>query len=163
MMKGGDEVLRTIAGLTMNAAMIATMAVVPTQAAMANQSAADTPATTQALFYTIRHVQSGRCLDGSVSQGVRLNTCNNSTYQQWGRTTNIFRHVRSGRCLDGSVSQGVRLNTCNNSTYQQWRFPGTATIGHVQSGRCLDGSVSQGVRLNTCNNSAYQEWIFRAV
>ncbi|RVX45200.1 hypothetical protein EDD27_7985 [Nonomuraea polychroma] len=34
-------------------------------------------------FPIITHVQSGKCLDGSISQGVRLNTCNGSDYQHW--------------------------------------------------------------------------------
>ncbi|MDF5758025.1 hypothetical protein [Spongiactinospora sp. TRM90649] len=33
--------------------------------------------------FQLRHVQSGRCLDGSVSQGIRLNTCNDNGYQAW--------------------------------------------------------------------------------
>jgi hypothetical protein len=31
----------------------------------------------------IKHVQSGKCLDGSLSQGVRLDACNYSDYQRW--------------------------------------------------------------------------------
>ena len=75
-----------------------------------------------AAVWFIQHVQSGRCLDGSISQGVRLNTCNGGTYQQWSVSGYEIRHVQSGRCLDGSISQGVRLNTCNGGTYQQWIF-----------------------------------------
>ncbi|EDY50442.1 Hypothetical protein SCLAV_p0020 (plasmid) [Streptomyces clavuligerus] len=31
----------------------------------------------------LRHSQSGMCLDGSISAGVRLNTCNQSVHQNW--------------------------------------------------------------------------------
>jgi hypothetical protein len=114
----------------------------------------------------IKHVQSGKYLDGSVSQGVRLNDYNGGTYQQWtlseyGSGTR-FRHVQSGKCLDGSVSQGVRLNDCNSGTYQQWTLSPSGSgfrVKHVQSGKCLDGSVSQGVRLNDCNSGTYQQWL----
>ncbi|MFD4636668.1 ricin-type beta-trefoil lectin domain protein [Lentzea sp. NPDC058436] len=106
---------------------------------------------------TVRHVQSGQCLDGSVSNGVVLKTCNSGAYQEWGTTGGDIVHAQSGQCLDGSVSNGVRLKPCNGSVYQQWTISGNQ-IKHVQSGLCLDGSVSNGVRLNTCNGSAYQKW-----
>jgi len=108
----------------------------------------------------VNHVQSGRCLDGSISQGVRLNTCNGGTFQEWNINGFEFRHLQSGRCLDGSVSQGVRLDTCNGSTFQQWGTTTGSDVVHVQSGRCLDGSISQGVRLNTCNGGTFQQWTF---
>ncbi|QCS09554.1 hypothetical protein CRV15_28260 (plasmid) [Streptomyces clavuligerus] len=66
------------------------------------------------------HQQSGRCLDGSVSQGIRLNTCNTGAYQSWTQVGNALRHSQSGMCLDGSISAGVRLNTCNQSVHQNW-------------------------------------------
>ncbi|MFJ3223578.1 RICIN domain-containing protein [Streptomyces sp. NPDC086783] len=103
-----------------------------------------------------------QCLDGSASQGVRLNTCNGSTYQKWDYFWDAsaqIRHYQSGRCLDGSVTQGVRLVACNGSSYQKWRPTlTTGEIRHVQSGRCLDGSVTQGVRLVACNGGIYQQW-----
>jgi hypothetical protein len=124
--------------------------------AIATKAPAEAPV---AAAFFIHHVQSGRCLDGSISQGVRLITCNGSTYQQWYTTTGWnYVHVQSGRCLDGSISQGVRLNSCNGSTYQQWGSTNGLDFVHVQSGRCLDGSISQGVRVNSCNGSAYQQW-----
>jgi hypothetical protein len=135
---------------------IATLAFTPV--ASAEVMSADR--TGVAAVWFIQHVQSGRCLDGSISQGVRLNTCNGGTYQQWSVSGYEIRHVQSGRCLDGSISQGVRLNTCNGGTYQQWYSPTGLDVVHVQSGRCLDGSISQGVRLNTCNGGTYQQWIF---
>ncbi|WFE27703.1 ricin-type beta-trefoil lectin domain protein [Solwaraspora sp. WMMD791] len=108
--------------------------------------------------YISQPQSSRRCLDGSVSQGVRLNVCSGgSTYQRWSITSQQLRHVQSGRCLDGSVSQGIRLITCNGSTYQRWSIT-SQQLRHVQSGRCLDGSVSQGIRLITCNGSLYQQW-----
>ncbi|WP_309505530.1 RICIN domain-containing protein [Streptomyces phytophilus] len=62
-----------------------------------------------------------QCLDGSISQGVRLNTCNGGTYQEWSPKSNgDIVHRQSGKCLDGSISQGVRLNTCNGGSFQWW-------------------------------------------
>ncbi|WP_404870728.1 RICIN domain-containing protein [Kitasatospora griseola] len=121
-------------------------------------------ATVETFQTQITHTQSGKCLDASVSQGVRLVTCDGGTYQQWIVSVSpsaTIKHVQSGKCLDASVSQGVRLVTCDGGTYQQWstNLPGY-TVGHVQSGKCLDGSVSQGVRLVTCDGSNYQGWLF---
>ncbi|CAM3573252.1 RICIN domain-containing protein [Kibdelosporangium persicum] len=116
----------------------------------------------------IYHHQSELCLDGSVSQGIRLNKCNTNGYQDWevinnhtGGDGTVFRHVESRLCLDASVDKGVRLNKCNYTTYQQWyrSTSGAKDLFHSQSHFCLDGSVSQGVRLNTCtDNNTYQMW-----
>jgi alpha-galactosidase len=64
------------------------------------------------------------CLDGSISNGVRLNSCNGSDYQEWeyrweGNDV-AFLNIATRKCLDGSISEGVRLKTCNNSDYQRW-------------------------------------------
>ncbi|MGA4837488.1 RICIN domain-containing protein [Streptomyces sp. G45] len=127
-----------------------------------SQAAAEPPRTA-ALWSTWENQHyANQCLDGSVSQGVRLNTCNGGNYQTWtyfhGYSDQI-QHSQSGRCLDGSVSQGVRLVACNGGTYQKW-YPDSSTheIRHGQSGRCLDGSISQGVRLVVCNGGTYQKW-----
>ncbi|MFK3983329.1 RICIN domain-containing protein [Micromonospora sp. NPDC050397] len=105
------------------------------------------------------HVQSGLCLDGSVSQGVRLNVCNYLAHQSWEQNFGRLYHPQSGLCLDGSVSQGVRLNDCNSGFYQRWILMPAFAISNEQTGRCLDGSVSQGVRLITCEpGNDYQQW-----
>ncbi|MEV8630506.1 RICIN domain-containing protein [Streptosporangium sp. NPDC051023] len=122
-----------------------------------------------AAIYSLINVHSNLCLDGSISQGVRLNTCNyDSTYQQWSFDAYDegyqIKNVHSNLCLDGSISQGVRLNTCNSgSPYQQWGEIEVGNLGrytytNAHSLRCLDGSISQGVRLNTCNYGTYQQW-----
>jgi len=135
-------------GLVMAACLVGALGVaVPATAAAA-------PVITDLL-----HVQSGQCLDASVSTGVRLNTCNGGSYQRWDLQGSQLRHVQSGLCLDGSVSGGVRLNACNGGAYQQWFSPNGLDFVHGQSGLCLDGSVSGGVRLKACNGSSYQEWI----
>jgi len=104
----GIAVIGFVAGLAMTAAV--------TPASAVERADGDT-----AILSVVRHVQSGRCLDGSVSNGVRLLACNGGAYQEWGtRTGNDMVHIRSGRCLDASVSNGVRLHTCNGSTYQKW-------------------------------------------
>jgi hypothetical protein len=114
--------------------------------------------------YWMVHKESGLCLDGSISQGIRLNTCSvNSRYQKWQVINqSTIKHVQSTRCVDGSISQGVRLNTCDNdSRYQMWYSTdntGSYDLINRASGRCLDASVSQGVRLNSCNGSDYQQW-----
>lgn len=106
---------------------------------------------------TVRHVQSGRCLDGSVSNGVRLNACNGGAYQEWGTSGGDIVHLQSGLCLDGSVSGGVVLKACNGGAYQNWTISGNQ-IKHGQSGLCLDGSVTSGVVLKACNGGTYQKW-----
>ena len=113
------------------------------------------------------NVATQRCLDGSISEGVRLMTCNDSYYQDWvprrEDSVNVysFLHVATGKCLDGSISEGVRLNTCNTSDYQQWEWrigsEGYALL-NLATRKCLDGSISEGVRLKTCNNTEYQRW-----
>jgi hypothetical protein len=106
-----------------------------------------------------------RCLDGSISQGVRLMECNGSEYQEWdliGTSPNyVVYHKATEKCLDGSISNGVRLNTCNYGAYQIWEYrKGDAGIALLNTATrtCLDGSISEGVRIKTCNNSDYQRW-----
>ena len=112
------------------------------------------------------NVATQRCLDGSISQGVRLMECDFNEYQEWskqsaGSPNYVLMHVKTGMCLDGSISNGVRLNGCNGSEYQkwEWRFGsnGDAFL-NVATRTCLDGSISEGVRLKTCNNTEYQRW-----
>lgn len=112
----------------------------------------------------LTNVATQRCLDGSISQGVRLNGCNGSEYQEWeafgSSPYGIFHHA-TGLCLDGSISNGVRLNDCNGSEYQQWEYADGQNgyrVLNVATRKCLDGSISEGVRLMTCNNSDYQRW-----
>ncbi|CCH32126.1 hypothetical protein ABZ816_40250 [Actinosynnema sp. NPDC047251] len=58
-------------------------------ASVSTRTVADTQVAAQpAAPVYIRHRQSQKCLDGSVSQGVRLNTCNATNYQQWEYFTN---------------------------------------------------------------------------
>ncbi|MEV0954028.1 ricin-type beta-trefoil lectin domain protein [Promicromonospora sp. NPDC050249] len=108
------------------------------------------------------NVATERCLDGSISEGVRLMTCNGSMYQDWDLT--IPRRIYEpaiGKCLDGSISHGVRLNDCNGSEYQQWDFTAGFNgdrVLNLATRKCLDGSISEGVRLVTCNNTDYQRW-----
>ncbi|WP_369374444.1 ricin-type beta-trefoil lectin domain protein [Promicromonospora sp. Populi] len=118
----------------------------------------------------LMNVATSLCLDGSISQGVRLVACNTDGYQDWSTEESgpyvVFRHDATGKCLDASISNGVRLNACNGSEYQEWQWRtgstasaflhvGTRTIDEAQ---CLDGSISEGVRLKRCNNSEYQRW-----
>jgi hypothetical protein len=121
----------------------------------------------------IMNVETGLCLDGSISRDVRLNACNQGDYQQWtmrespsGGDDRVLYHPATQKCLDGSISNGVRLNTCNGSEYQDWEErrgdPGNALISvgtrTVNETLCLDGSISEGVRLKRCNNTQYQRW-----
>jgi hypothetical protein len=154
--------------LAVTAAVIlgaATAVAAPAQASVATNRAPVGTTVAQAALaahpWVIWHVQSGRCLDGSISQGVRLNTCNGSAFQQWNTPAGSeLLHEQSGRCLDGSISQGVRLNGCNGGTFQRWDNTAGLNLVHAQSRRCLDGSISQGVRLNTCNGGTFQQWEF---
>jgi Ricin-type beta-trefoil lectin domain len=107
------------------------------------------------------------CLDGSISQGVRLEPCNPYEYQEWtvlpaaGSDYVVFYHAATRLCLDGSISVGVRLNTCNDSIYQRWevRYGSNAmALLNAATRACLDGGISDGVRLKRCNNSDYQRW-----
>ncbi|MCX5589150.1 RICIN domain-containing protein [Streptomyces erythrochromogenes] len=146
----GSRVSRRVAALTVAAAWLGAAQTVPASA------------TAEAYQTTITHSQSGKCLDGSLSQGVRLVTCDSGAYQQWIVSVSsaaTIKHVQSGKCLDGSASQGIRLVTCDGGAYQQWTTNLSGyVVKHVQSGRCLDGSVSQGVRLITCSGANYQAW-----
>jgi hypothetical protein len=150
-----------LAAVALVALGVATMAATSAQAAPGAQSIG-----IQATEYRYEHVASGLCLDASVSQGVRLNLCNSTNYQQWVVVDqSVTKHVASGLCLDGSVSQGVRLNDCTGSDYQRWYSHSSSNpydLVNRASGLCLDASVSQGVRLNTCKSSSdYQKWRLR--
>lgn len=114
----------------------------------------------------IMNVATQLCLDGSISQGVRLNACNQGEYQEWTLRDStsgsyVLYHAATQKCLDGSISNGVRLNTCNGGEYQDWEVRdgsnGDALLS-VATRTCLDGSVSKGVRLKRCNNTEYQRW-----
>jgi alpha-galactosidase len=154
-----------LAAVALVALGVATMAATSAQAAP-ETNRAEQSVGIQATQYRHEHVASGLCLDASVSQGVRLNNCNPTDYQQWVIIDqSVTKHVASGLCLDGSVSQGVRLNNCNGSDYQRWyTHSGSSPYNLVNraSDLCLDASVSQGVRLNTCKSSSdYQKWRLR--
>lgn len=116
---------------------------------------------------SIMNYATSRCLDGSTSQGVRLNTCNGGEYQNWTlRATGAngnweLYHAATQKCLDGSISNGVRLNSCNGSEYQEWELRNGSYADaflNIATRKCLDGSISEGVRLKTCNNTEYQRW-----
>lgn len=132
------------------AALLATAFGVPTAASATESSA-------QSTF--IQHAQSLLCLDGSITGGVTLKTCNGGLYQQWVYTENgQTTHPQSGLCLDGSRTRGVRLARCNGSLYQAW-FTNTGfdfINGDIL--QCLDASVTAGISLKPCNRSAYQNW-----
>ncbi len=124
-----------------------------------------------AVYQILDQEYANECLDGSESQGVRLNTCNGSAYQKWAYDPSdgsLHNQAYANECLDGSESQGVRLNTCNGGAYQNNALAlvtGIVYALHDQeySNECLDGSISQGVRLNTCNGGAYQQWMMLGV
>jgi Ricin-type beta-trefoil lectin domain len=103
----------------------AALAVTPIALASPAQAEAPVAADASAApVFTFRHMQSGKCLDGSVSQGVRLHDCNGSKFQQWRirSDSRAIRQVQGGWCLDGSIGYGVRLNTCNEGPYQRWSW-----------------------------------------
>lgn len=109
--------------------------------------------------YSLKNVQTGRCLDDSISQGLRANTCTPGYYQQWQRTiANGWQNMQTGRCLDDSISQGLRVVSCNGGTYQSWSTSSWSDIWNAATGRCLDDSISQGIRTVTCNGGTYQKW-----
>ncbi|GAA0903835.1 hypothetical protein GCM10009557_79570 [Virgisporangium ochraceum] len=109
------------------------------------------------------------CLDGSVSQGVRLSMCNAaSPYQRWTSTfldgdSYILMNRASGTvCLDGSVTSGARMLPCNYGAWQVWESGENLQLFNAayDDDRALDGSVSRGVRMNVTVNSRYQHWRF---
>jgi len=119
----------------------------------------------------IIHVQSGLCLDGSASQGVRLVECNGSDYQNWTAErqdiivtiTYQLRNERTQTCLEGTISYGPRLRPCNNETsYDNWTYSGRELAPYLYRGvRCLDGSRSGGVQIKDCTgDNHYQQWIW---
>lgn len=145
--------------------MVAAIAIT---AVMALSMAVFVAAPARAASESLTNVATGRCLDGSISQGVRLMECHPYTWQDWellpvGPFNQDYRvrHVATGECLDGSISEGVRLRPCNTSDYQRWDWrDGSAGDAYLNlaTGMCLDGSISEGVRLMTCNNTEYQRW-----
>lgn len=112
----------------------------------------------EVIINQIKNVQTGRCLDASISGGVVLKACNKSEYQQWERDGNSIANIATGLCLDGSITRGVRILRCSVSEYQDWGFYDShyATAGN----NCLDGSLSQGVTVKHCDaDSPYQTWV----
>jgi hypothetical protein len=109
-----------------------------------------------------QYENAGRCLDGSLSGGLALKTCNAaSSYQRWTLgSDSLLRNAHYGAvCVDGSISQGVRLEYCDTaSVYQKWTRSGTEFRNNANPGYCLDYSVSQGFRLAPCNGTTYQRW-----
>lgn len=144
--------VRTVAAAVITAVIALSM----TLFVAAPARAADLPLINQA---------TGWCLDGSISEGVRLNSCNPYEYQEWtfraAGSNYVLHNVATGKCLDGSISNGVRLNTCNGSEYQEWEWrigSSASALLNIATRKCLDGSISEGVRLKTCNNTEYQRW-----
>ncbi|MEV6633625.1 RICIN domain-containing protein [Actinoplanes sp. NPDC051470] len=130
-------------------------------------AAAPKPVQVDLAFYQFVHGQTGKCLEGSVSVGIRLGTCaTDNSYQLYlfepaGWSTLASPHEY---CVEAAASVGVRPGTCTpDNRYQQWRYyPATAQLQHLQSLLCLEASASVGVRLGTCSpsnaNNTYQQW-----
>src|SRR4051812_16684660 len=106
--------------LARSAALVAALLVALT-AAILPAGSASADVSTSAGYYAIVTWQTGLCVDGSVTQGVKLKSCNGSAFQQWLISGGKFKSRQyDNLCLDASVSQGVQLKTCNNGDYQQW-------------------------------------------
>jgi hypothetical protein len=134
-------------------------------------TAAPASAITTGIYYSIRPVHSGLCMDvvdGSTGNGARIQqwTCNGSGQQAWKfvRSGSYYRveNLRSGKCLDvrdGSGANGAALQqwTCNGSAQQKWWWVGVGG-GYYQlkvshSFKCADVTAA-----GTGNGVRFQQW-----
>jgi hypothetical protein len=150
--------------------VVALIAIVLAQLAITQPARAAAPGD----FWLMNGI-TGLCLDGSASQGVRMNTCSTaSRYQLW--YVNCYNidctdyelknRANSNLCLDGTISSGARMLPCNGLVYQIWFQTATRHFSNYAYGvaRSLDGSASQGVQMKvTASASAYQHWYWIAV
>lgn len=117
---------------------------------------------------TFKNENTLRCIDDSVSYGLRSFGCNGLSYQQfnvhvWNDGTRELKNLNTGRCVDDSGTYGLRAYPCNSSTYQSWwilRFSdGSIGFQNQNTGRCIDDSLSYGLRSFGCNSLSYQRWV----
>jgi hypothetical protein len=152
--------LRRLVILAATAVLGSTLLTLPASAGTIRPSGTAGPTGTTEVL-TFRHGATGRCLDGSVSQGVTIQPCNGGNYQKWDNSLgNTLRSRQDlSKCLDASTSQGVSLKPCNGGAYQNWTASADQRdLIHVQSAWCLDASVSQGAKIKPCVGSSYQVW-----
>ncbi|HEX8631066.1 MAG TPA: ricin-type beta-trefoil lectin domain protein [Catenuloplanes sp.] len=128
-------------------------------------------ATTPTDSFSLRGVESGRCLD--VLGGVADNgtpaviwDCNGGSTQQITAEAGQLRIA--GKCLDAErkgTTDGTRviLWTCGTGANQQWTLQADGTLRGVQSGRCVAVSGPATANntplvLGTCSGAANQRW-----
>jgi hypothetical protein len=99
----------------------------------------------------IIHVQSGLCLDGSMSSGVGLKNCHGGRSQQWSLLENgSLRGAADGYCL--ALINGTHITTapCNSSQDQRWslsRISFNNPKGSIQT-RYLPTSITFSDRIH---------------
>ncbi|MFD7540241.1 actinohivin [Streptomyces sp. NPDC059819] len=117
----------------------------------------------------------GRCMDFTVSGGLRGWSCNGTAAQGFmtidqahsGAQWFSFKSSFAVGCLDDSQQYGLRVWTCNNQSYQNWRliFHGATgydvTLINENTGRCIDDSSAYGLRSFPCNGMNYQNFTMR--
>ncbi|MFS8071285.1 MAG: RICIN domain-containing protein, partial [Byssovorax sp.] len=118
---------------------------------------ADDDAITSGAVYSIKGVQSGKCVgvsSASKSDGANVDqsTCDGSSFQQWKLSAlgnDVFKITaqHSGKCLDikyDSTANGANVQqmACDGAADQKWRVTalgnGELKLAAQHSGKCLD-------------------------
>ncbi|MEV6633701.1 ricin-type beta-trefoil lectin domain protein [Actinoplanes sp. NPDC051470] len=113
-------------------------------------------------WYHLQHIKTTKCLEGSISVGIRLGTCSaTNSYQQFLFDDGTWDSLANsnGFCVEAAPSVGVRPGDCNGTDYQQWYYyPATGAVQHMRSRLCLEAATTVAPRLGECGINEYQQW-----
>jgi hypothetical protein len=124
-----------------------------------------------AALYTLKNVSTGRCVDDSLTYGLRAVGCNGSLHQVWqsyvwsGHIEPSFINEDTARCIDDSLTYGLRVTDCNQTSHQDWYvswnqdYSTSTTFMNDATAHCMDDSLTYGLRAVGCNNTTHQEFL----
>ena len=69
--------------------------------------------------FTLRHKQSGKCLDGNGSSWYFGPCGAGNIYQNFSHVGSLLRHAASGQCLDGN-GNSLYYGPCQTGNSYQW-------------------------------------------
>lgn len=137
-----------------------------------NAVAASTPSP----IWSIKDLQTGRCLDSNAAGSVYTSPCQApaNSYQDWVRTNwtvyycgagcpalfYSFMDLATGRCLDGNGAGSVYTLPCQapGNPYQVWLQSGPSSLVSHGTNRCLDSNYNGNAYTLPCNGGNFQNW-----
>lgn len=114
-----------------------------------------------------KNVATNRCVDHSITYGLRALSCNGTYFQAW-RAGNCdgayceIVNVQTGLAIDDSFTYGLRAIARNGLNYQKWArviYSNGVEFVNLNTGRAIDDSFTYGLRSFSRNGSNHQKFI----